>query len=41
MLAAPIDPGLKDKIKDALIMDNFLTRGRNPAGWPTRRTNGD
>ncbi len=33
MLSAPIDPGLKDKIKDALIQDNFLTRGRNPSGW--------
>jgi hypothetical protein len=33
MLSAPIDEGLKEKIKDALVMDNFLTRGRNPAGW--------
>jgi hypothetical protein len=33
MLASPIDDGLKSKIKDALILDNFLVRGRNPSGW--------
>ena len=33
MLAQPGDEGLKAKIKDALIADNFLVRGRNPSGW--------
>lgn len=33
MLSAPIDEGLKEKIKDALVLDNTLTRGRNPSGW--------
>lgn len=30
MLSSPIDDGLKEQIKDALVMDNFLVRGRNP-----------
>ena len=33
MLAQPVDEGLKERIKDALIADNFLVRGRNPSGW--------
>ena len=33
MLASPIDDDLKDRIKDALVLDNFLVRGRNPSGW--------
>ena len=33
MLAQPGDEGLKQRIKDALIADNFLVRGRNPSGW--------
>ena len=33
MLASIDDPDLQGTIHEALIADNFLTRGRDPKGW--------
>jgi len=33
MLNSGIDENEKAKIHEALLKDNFLTRGRNPSGW--------